>query len=84
MIEGQPFVGMTREEADLALTLLEESVELDKRVLRAVYVGGKGERYYVDFSGDPPKVAFWSSFEADDIKLTDPKDLRPEPPIPIR
>jgi hypothetical protein len=76
----RPFVGMTLEEANLAM--YRESVDpvLSRQAFRAVYVGEAGVKYYLYFQGEPPRVANWSQFSRDDIELIDPDKLRPSPP----
>ena len=75
----RPFVGMTLEEANLAMN--QESVDsaLSGKAFRAVYVGDAGVKYWLQL-GTPPRVANWSQFSRDDIELMDPDKLRPSPP----
>jgi len=81
MESRQPFVGMTLDEANLAMS--KESTELNVfgAAMQAVYVGGSGARYYLYFEGDPPRVVKWTAISDDEIKLTDPELLRPSPPL---
>ena len=76
----RPFVGMTLDEANLAMH--QESVDsvLSGQAFRAVYVGESGIKYYLYFQGDPPRVVNWSQFSRDEIELMDPDKLRPSPP----
>ena len=83
MLDGRPFEGMTLPEATLAMQLLETSVVRDGMTLSAVFLGGDGRRYYVDFQGDPARIAFFSLFGPDEIRLRDSDELHPEPPIPF-
>ena len=83
MLDGRPFEGMTLPEATLAMRLLEASAVRDGGALSAVFLGGDGHRYYVDFEGDPARIAFFSLFGSDEIRLRDPDELHPVPPIPF-
>ena len=83
MLDGRPFEGMTLPEATLAMQLLEASAVRDGSPLSAVFLGGDGRRYYVDFQGDPARIAFFSLFGSDEIHLRDPDELHPVPPIPF-
>lgn len=82
MLSGRPFVGMTVEEADLAMEREQCECRLDGRPMRATYRGGGGARYYLDFRGEPPRVVFWSLFRHDEIELPDPRERRPRTPLP--
>lgn len=75
----RPFVGMTLEEADLAMVKESSEITLGGETLNAVYRGRKGTRYHLVFQGDPPVLVDWSYFSAADIELTDPDKLRPQP-----
>ena len=77
----QPFVGMTLEEANLAMRKESAELKVSGATMQAVYVGGSGTRYYLYFEGDPPRVVKWTSISDDEIKLTDPELLRPSPPL---
>jgi hypothetical protein len=83
MLEGRPFEGMTLPEATLAMQLLEASTTRDGLTLGAIFLGADGRRYHIDFRGDPPRVSFFSLFGPDEIRLRDPGELRPEPPLPL-
>lgn len=76
----RPFVGMTLGEANLAMYRESIDAVLSGRAFQAVYVGEAGVKYYLYFQGEPPRVAKWSQFSRDDIKLLDPDILRPSPP----
>jgi len=80
----RPFVGMTLEEANLAMYRESTDAVLSGKAFRAVYVGDAGIRYYLDFQGDPPRVVNWSQFSRDEIELMDPDKLRPSPPVGSR
>lgn len=83
MLEGRPFEGMTLAEATLAMRLLEASLARDGATLRAIFLGGDGRLYHIDFQGDPERVVFFSLFAEDEIRLPEPEELRPQPPIPL-
>ena len=76
----RPFVGMTMEEANLAMYRESTDAVLSGKAFRAVYIGDAGIRYYLEFQGDPPRVVNWSQFSRDQIELMDPEKLRPSPP----
>lgn len=76
----RPFVGMTLEEANLAMYQESTNTVLSGKAFRAVYIGDAGIRYYLEFQGDPPRVVNWSQFSRDEIELMDPDKLRPSPP----
>jgi hypothetical protein len=82
MLDGRPFEGMTLPEAKLAMQLLEVTAARDGRALSATFLGGDGRRYYADFQGDPPRIASFSLFGPDEIRLRDPEELHPMPPLP--
>jgi hypothetical protein len=77
----RPFVGMTLEEANLAMRQESTKLILSGTAMQAVYVGGAGVRYQLYFQGEPPRVINWTSVTNDQIELTDPDLLRPTPPV---
>jgi hypothetical protein len=77
MSKRQPFKGMTLQEAELSMHELSREALLAGESWRGVFLGGRGVRYYLSFAGSPPRVSDWSTFEGDEIELTDPRDLRP-------
>ena len=77
----RPFVGMTIDEANLAMRQESAKLILSGKAMQAVYVGGSGVRYQLYFQGDPPSVVNWTSVSDDQIELTDPNLLRPTPPV---
>ncbi len=79
---GEPFIGMTVEEADILLCLKTSYITLDNGLLYGVYNESSIGEYHVYFSGAPLRVTFWSVFEFKDIKLPDVEDLRPDSGIP--
>jgi len=81
MASRQPFVGMTLEEANLAMRKESTELKVSGATMQAVYVGGSGTRYYLYFEGEPPRVVKWTAISDDEIKLTDPELLRPSPPL---
>ena len=81
MTRRRPFVGMTLEEANLAMRQESTKLILSGKAMQAVYVGGSGVRYQLYFQGDPPSVVNWTSVSDDQIELTDPNLLRPTPPV---
>ena len=76
----RPFVGMTMDEANLAMHQESIGSGLSGKAFRAVYVGESGVKYYLYFQGDPLRVVNWSHFSRDEIELMDPDKLRPSPP----
>ncbi|MFW9917294.1 MAG: hypothetical protein ACFFGZ_16940 [Candidatus Thorarchaeota archaeon] len=80
LLGRKPFVGMTIDEANLSMRKESTDLVMSGTTLRAVYVGGSGVRYYLYFQGDPLRLAEWSYLSEDEIKLTDPDQLRPRPP----
>ncbi len=81
---GRPFVGMTVEEADLAMNQERCDGTLDGNPIHAIYRGGDGARYYLYFEGELLRVVSWSSYPHDEIKLPDPREFRPIPPFTLR
>jgi hypothetical protein len=81
MASRRPFVGMTLEEANLAMRKEFAELKVSGATMQAVYVGGAGTRYYLYFEGEPPRVVKWTAISDDEIKLTDPELLRPSPPL---
>ncbi len=77
----RPFVGMTIDEANLAMRQESTRLILSGEAMQAVYVGRAGVRYKLFFRGDPPKVVDWTSVSDDQLQLTDPDLLRPTPPV---
>lgn len=74
----KPFIGMTKQEADLVLSLKEPFVLLDNEILYGVYSNSRRMNYHAYFTGSPPKLIFWSTFKKEDVKLIDWEDLRPK------
>ncbi len=81
MARRRPFVGMTIDEANLAMHKESTDLVVPGAAFRAVYVGDAGVRYYLYFHGKPARVVDWSYFSGEEIKLMDPEKLRPSPPI---
>jgi len=81
MASRRPFIGMTLEEANLAMRKESAELHVSGAIMQAVYVGGSGTRYYLYFEGDPPRVVKWTAISDDEMKLTDPDLLRPSPPL---
>jgi len=81
MTRRRPFVGMTLEEANLAMRQESTKLILSGQAMQAVYVGVSGARYLLYFQGEPPRVVNWTSVTDDQIELTDPDLLRPTPPV---
>ena len=81
MVRRRPFVGMTIDEANLAMQKASTDLVVPGAAFRAVYVGDAGVRYYLYFHGKPSRVVDWSYFSGEEIKLMDPEKLRPSPPI---
>ena len=77
----RPFVGMTINEANLAMRQESTKLILSGEAMQAVYVGRSGARYQLFFQGDPPRVVDWTSVSDDQLQLTDPDLLRPTPPV---
>ena len=77
----RPFVGMTMDEANLAMRRESTKLILSGKATQAVYVGGSGVRYQIYFQGEPPKVVNWTAVSDEQIELTDPDLLRPTPPV---
>ena len=63
MINRQPFVGMTKEEADMAMYYEKSNVYGSGRTVQAIYTGGWGVKYYLYFEGSPPRVVEWQSYQ---------------------
>ena len=81
MARRRPFVGMTIDEANLAMHKESTDLVVPGAAFRVVYVGDAGVRYYLYFHGKPARVVDWSYFSGEEIKLMDPEKLRPSPPI---
>jgi hypothetical protein len=81
MAARRPFIGMTIDEANLAMSQESTKLVLSGKAMQAVYVGESGVRYNIYFQGDPLRVADWSYFSEDQMELLDPDKLRPTPPV---
>ena len=83
MNQGIPFVGMTYEEATIAMTLVSWQGKVDGRVLKAQFAGGSGRTYVLFFDcGTPNRVMAWSVFTDEEIEeLTEFPDVNPDLPI---
>lgn len=84
MREGRPFVGMTYEEAELAMRLIEVQIRIDGNVLQSRFQGPEGQGYTVFFDcADPNRVKDWTVFTDSEVEaLSDFRDVHPCPPIP--
>jgi hypothetical protein len=81
LLARRPFVGMTLEEAELALVLEDRLATVDDRPILAVFGDGRGRRYTVRFGGSPPAVRSWTPHP---IAPHEPRDVgeRQRPPLP--
>ena len=84
MREGRPFVGMTYEEANLAMSLVEVQVEFGGSVLQASFQGSGRREYVVVFDcAEPNRVKDWSEFSRSEVEsMSDFRDVHPCPPVP--
>jgi hypothetical protein len=82
MVNEKPFIGMTNEEAGIAMQLQSSLVTLDSNILYGIYLDSSNNKYHVYFSGIIPVVSFWSIFEFEDIKLIDVEELYPDSSLP--
>ena len=85
MKHGKPFIGMTFDEAGMAMTLVDWHGELDGRIFKAQFQDRAGRRYVIFFdSGTPNRVTLWSAFTDEEVKgLTTFRDVHPYPPIAL-
>jgi len=81
--QGLPFVGMTYEEATIAMTLVSRQGKLDGRMLKAQFAGGNGRTFVLFFDcGTPNRVTAWSVFTDEEIEeLTEFPGVNPDLPI---
>ena len=81
MLNEKPFIGMTNEEAGIAMQLKNSLVTLNGNILHGIYLDSSNNKYHVYFSGITPVVSFWSILDFENVKLTDVEDLRPHSPL---
>lgn len=80
---GRPFVGMTIEEANVAMVPGAGSATLNGQLVSGIFHDRRGRKYELDFGGTPAAVIAWRSEPGPEIELQDIDDLRPEPPFGI-
>jgi len=78
MLNEKPFIGMTNEEASIAMQLQDSLITLNGNILHGIYLDSSNNKYHVYFSGTIPVVSFWSTFGFEDTKLVDVEELRPD------
>jgi hypothetical protein len=82
MLNEQPFIGMTSDEAAMAMNFQNALVTLDGNILYGIYLDSDNTKYHVYFSGIIPEVSFWSVFEFKDIELVDIENVHPDSGLP--
>ena len=86
MMNHQPFLGMTFEEASLSMRLVEITVEIFDIPLQAVFTGNN-INYVIYFDGGiPNRVLEWSSFTDKDVQeiLEDLRERREKTIPPLK
>jgi hypothetical protein len=83
MEDGKPFVGMTYEEATLAMILVDLNVKFDGKILKSKFKDRMSRSYVLFFDcGTPSRVKRWSAFTDEEVEeFSTFPDVRPRPPF---
>ena len=83
MEDGKPFVGMTFEEATLAMSLADLNVKFDGKILKAEFKNRMSRSYVLFFDcGTPSRVKTWSAFTDEEVEeFSTFRDVHPHPPV---
>jgi hypothetical protein len=83
MEDGKPFVGMTYEEATLAMILVDLNVKFDGKSLKAEFKDRMSRSYVLFFDdGTPRRVKTWSTFTDKEVEeFSTFRDVHPRPPV---
>jgi hypothetical protein len=82
MEDGKPFVGMTYEEATLAMILVDFNAKFDGKFLKAVFKDRMSRSYILFFDGGTPsRVKTWNAFTDEEVEeFSTFRDVHPRPP----
>jgi hypothetical protein len=85
MKQGKPFIGMTYDEARMAMTLVDWQGKFDGKILKARFKDSTSRLYVLFFDcGTPNRVKLWSAFTDEEVdELTKFRDVHPCPPITL-
>ncbi|MCP4697838.1 MAG: hypothetical protein GY862_13445 [Gammaproteobacteria bacterium] len=80
MMKRRPFIGMTMEEAGLAMERGKSGVSTGGKTSPIVYTGGWGVQYSLFFGNSVPRRVenFWSISDKEVKELIKPRDLHPD------
>ena len=81
----EPFIGMTIEEARIAMEQIgEPDISFNSKVFQAVFRGQQKTKYVLIFDlGSPNRVMEWTVFTKEEIEeISQPKDHQPNPYTP--
>lgn len=83
MEDGKPFIGMTYEEATLAMILVDLNAKFDGKILKAEFKDRMSRSYVLYFDcGTPLRVKTWNTFTDEEVEeFSTFRDVHPRPPV---
>ena len=82
----EPFIEMSIDEARIAMEQIgEPDITFNSKAFQAVFIGQYKTKYVLIFNlGAPNRVVEWTVFSGEDVReISQPRDHRPKPTIPI-